>query len=205
MTSALQKIIDVYERADTTRSGKGSLTTINELTDQIPAVRPEVVQAAISCLMSLGPIAEDVNKILTEEDKGALLAGLFSVTTGLPLAMARHDVPYDIPGSLRVHLSMEYQDGWLNVHGLNRGDRVLIFDDTLASGGTLVSLINAVRYAGANVSEVRVITEKMGFGGRERVMTETGVIVRSVIGVDVEEHDVRVSHIYGAVRSGELA
>lgn len=199
----LQRLIDVYECAGTVRSGKGNLTTVNELTDQIPAIRPGTVQAAINCLMSLGPIGREgdgITKILTEEDKGALLAGLMCIQTGLPLAMARHDVPYDIPGSLRVHLSMEYQDGYLNVHGLEADDRVLIFDDTLASGGTLVSLINAVRYAGAEVAEVRVITEKIGFGGRERVMNETGVPVKSVIGIEVAENDVRVTEIYMAPR-----
>lgn len=201
--SDIQRIIDVYSAADTVRSGKGALTTVNELTDQIPAIRPETVQAAINCLMALGPVSENITKILSEEDKGALLAGLMSVHTGLPLAMARHDVPYDIPGSLRVHLSMEYQDGWLNVHGLEKNDRVLIFDDTLASGGTLISLINAVRYAGAEVAEVRVITEKLGFGGRDRVMQETGVPVLSVIGIDVEEHNVQVRTIYGDLLDGD--
>lgn len=193
--SMLQLLTEVYENADTVVSGKGKLTTVNELTDQIPAVRPEVLEAAVQALWSIGPVARKISLILSEEDKGAILAGLFATQARIPLAMARHAVPYAIPGALQVPLSMEYMDSTLSVHGIFAGAKVLIIDDTLASGGTLVSLINAVGAVGATVVDVRVVVEKLGYGGRERVYEETGVEVRSVIGIDVKPHNVRVATI----------
>lgn len=185
----LDTLTEVYEAAGAVLTGKGKYTTVNELTDQMPAVRPQVLRAAVSLLLGIGIIDRRVNKVLSEEDKGAILAGLFSVQAGLPLAMARHNVPYEIPGSTVVPLSMEYMDATLTVNGIVAGDNLLLIDDTLASGGTMVSLIEAARAAGCEVSDVRVVVEKLGYGGRER-LRDIGVGVRAAIGIEVSDEGV---------------
>lgn len=182
----LNLLTEVYESADAVRTGKGKFTTVNELTDQIPAVRPQILLAALTVLYNMRPIEASVDKVLSEEDKGAILAGLFSVKSGLPLAMARHNVPYAIPGSTVVPLSMEYMDATLTVNGLRKGDELLLIDDTLASGGTMVSLIEAARAVGCVVNDVRVVVEKLGYGGRER-LSNIGINVRAGIGIEVDE------------------
>ncbi len=185
LRNELDLISSVYERASTVKTGKGKFTTVNELTDQIPAVRPTVLLAAVRVLAMMRPIHRNITKVLSEEDKGAILAGMFSSEAGLPLAMARHNVTYEIPGALVVPLSMEYMDGQLTVNGLAEGDRLLLIDDTLASGGTMVALIEAARGAGCSVEDVRVVVEKLGYGGRER-LAEIGVDVRAGIGIAID-------------------
>lgn len=185
----LNVLTEVYERAGTVRTSKGKFTTINELTDQAPAVRPTVLTSAISVLMGMRSVSPEVNKVLSEEDKGAILAGLVSVHTFLPLAMARHDVPYDIPGALVVPLSMEYADSRLTVNGLEEGDKLMIVDDTLASGGTMLALIHAARRMGCEIVDVRVVVEKLGYGGRAR-LSNYGVEVRAGIGIEISEEGV---------------
>ncbi len=186
LENELELITTVYENADTVRTGKGKFTTVNELTDQIPAVRPTVLTAAVRLLLMSRPISREITKVLSEEDKGAILAGLVSIQTDLPLAMARHNVTYEIPGSLIVPLSMEYMDGQLTVNGLVEGDRLLLIDDTLASGGTMVALIEAARGAGCSVYDVRVVVEKLGYGGRNR-LADIGVEVRAGIGIAIND------------------
>ncbi len=182
----LNVLTEVYERAGTVRTSKGKFTTINELTDQVPAVRPTVLTSAISVLMGMHTISPEVSKVLSEEDKGAILAGLVSVHTFLPLAMARHNVPYDIPGALIVPLSMEYADATLMVNGLEKGDKLMIIDDTLASGGTMLALIRAARTLGCEIVDVRVVVEKLGYGGRARLSNQ-GIEVRAGIGIEISE------------------
>ena len=185
LPSSLELLTEVYRRAGSVMTGKGKYTTINELTDQIPAVRPIVLAAAFDALINVAPIPEAATLVLSEEDKGAILAGLFSFTIGLPLAMARHNVTYHIPGALSVPLSMEYMDGTLEIHGISAGDRVLLIDDTLASGGTIISLINAIREAGADVIDIRVIVEKIGYGGRLKVLEATDIPVHAAMGIAI--------------------
>lgn len=189
LSEELKLITEVYENASSVVTGKGKRTTVNELTDQKPAVRPQVLMAAATVLLQMRPIPPAVNKVLSEEDKGAVLAGLFSVQSYLPLAMARHNVPYEIPGSVVVPLSMEYMNATLTVNGLHPNDRLLLIDDTLASGGTMVSLIEAARSAGCIVDDVRVVVEKLGYGGRDR-LADIGINVRAGIGIAVSDEGV---------------
>ena len=177
----------VYNTAGSVLTSKGKHTTINELTDQIPAVRPEVLEAALDILLNIWPLPEEATVVLSEEDKGAILAGMFSTAASLPLAMARHNVTYRIPGAIQVPLSMEYMDGRLEIHGVKPGDNVVLIDDTLASGGTMVALINAIREAGATVCDIRVVVEKLGYGGREKVATVTDLYIHAGLGINVSE------------------
>ena len=181
-----------YEGAPALMTGR-HLTTVNEFTDQIPALRPQLLAEARDRLLALGPI-EETDKLLVEEDKGAILGGAVSLAVGLPLAVARW-YPYNLGDAnphlptraIEVPLDSEYFVGTLFVNGIDRNDRVTIVDDTISTGGTLAALISAVHKAGATVAEVRVVVEKVAGGGTERINTQFGIPVRSVMRVDVDE------------------
>jgi adenine phosphoribosyltransferase len=185
-------IIGVYEAAGVMLTGKGLYTTINELTDQSPAVRPEVLSAAVELLMNVHPVPTEATVVLSEEDKGAILAGMFAVWANLPLAMARHNYPYAIPGSIEVPLSMEYMDGTLLINGIKAGDKVVLIDDTLASGGTMVALMKAIERVGARVVDIRVVIEKLGYGGRVKVAKWTTVPIHAALGISISPEGILV-------------
>ncbi|MEV0599247.1 phosphoribosyltransferase family protein [Streptomyces sp. NPDC050315] len=175
---------EVYAGAPTVKSGR-HLTTVNEFTDQSPALRPEVLAEAAGRMLALGDF--DADKILVEEDKGAILGGALSLAAGLPLAVARW-YTYDLgERSVSVPIDSEYFQGTLYVNGIEPGDRLTIVDDTISTGGTLIALIEAVQAAGARVGEVVVAVEKPANGGRERVAERFGITVKSVIRIDVDE------------------
>jgi cysteine synthase len=178
----------IYEGAPTVRSGRYR-TTINELTDQRPALRPEALAEAVSRLVRLGTFST-ATKLLVEEDKGGILAGPVCLATGLPLAVARW-YPYDLPGEsgrppAEVEITSEYYTGHLYVNGIVPGDRVVIIDDTISTGGTLVALIEAVRRSGAEVLEALVVTEKPANGGAAAVRLRCGVEVKPVLRVAID-------------------
>lgn len=178
----------IYEGAPTVFSGKYR-TTINELTDQRPALRPEILAEAVRRVVSLGTFSA-ATKLLVEEDKGAILAGPVCLATGLPLAVARW-YPYDLPPEAGkppavVRIASEYYTGHLYLNGITPRDRVIIIDDTVSTGGTLVALIEAVRRAGAEVLEALVVTEKPANGGVAAVLARCGVEVKPVLRVTVD-------------------
>ncbi|HEY1915179.1 MAG TPA: pyridoxal-phosphate dependent enzyme [Streptosporangiaceae bacterium] len=187
---------EIYEGAPTVFSGKFR-TSVNELTDQRPALRPEVLAEAVTRLVSMGTFTT-ATKLVTEEDKGGILAGPVCLAAGLPLAVARW-YPYDLPDeggrpAAEVELTSEYFSGHLYLNGVVPGDRVVIIDDTVSTGGTLMALIEAVRQAGAEVLEVLVVTEKPANGGVAAVRERCGVPVKAVlqVGVDAASGLVRV-------------
>ena len=191
-TGRIEKMLleDVYRNADVVNSGK-ELTTVNEFADQIPALRPQVLMEVAQRSIRLMDLT--ATKIVTEEDKGAPLATAVSLLTGIPLAMARW-YPYSL-GCLNeqvVDISSEYFDGKLYLNGIGRDDRVVIVDDTLSTGGTIVSLVDAVRASGGEVVGVICAVEKVGSGGMGEVFEKTGILVKTIIKINVRAGGVEV-------------
>jgi adenine phosphoribosyltransferase len=184
---------EVYSGAPAVRTGK-YLTTVNEFTDQQPALRPCVLAEARDRLLALGRF--DTDKILVEEDKGALLASAIALATGKPLAVARwypYQLPADASGQapIKIDIDSEYFSGHLYVNGVSKGDRITIVDDTLSTGGTLDALIRAVRRVGATVEEILVAVEKVSSGGRMRIMREHHIRIESALRIDIDPATMR--------------
>jgi adenine phosphoribosyltransferase len=170
----------VYEQAGVVFSGRFE-TTVNELTDQLPALRPEIMAEAADEILRIGDF--DCDKLLVEEEKGAALGGVVALWAGLPLAMARR-YNYDIP-SVKVPLQSEYIEGHLYVNGILPGDRVAIIDDTISTGGTLIALLRAVQDIGAVIHDVVALVEKVDNHGVERVLQNTGVHVKTLLKIQI--------------------
>ena len=80
------------------------------------------------------------------------------------------------PGSCRgsgtaADYALEYGTATLELHtdSVRPGQRVLIVDDVLATGGTLGATIALVEQAGGVVTAVSVIIELAALGGRQRI------------------------------------
>jgi len=185
---SLDLLREVYESASVVKSGK-HLTTVNELCDQVPALRPNTLKAAASEAIKFGTFG--ANKILTEEDKGAPIATAVALMTDLPLCMARW-YPYNIDGQITVNIQSEYFAGSLYMNGVNRGDKILIIEDTLSTGGTMIALIEAVRKVGAEVVGAIAIIEKIANEGHDMVWIKTGIDVKTCLQINVTELGVEV-------------
>ena len=73
--------------------------------------------------------------------------------------------------SEREEYALEYGTAVLEVHkdAIDPGERVLIVDDVLATGGTAEATADLVRRAGAEVAGIAVILELEFLGGRGRL------------------------------------
>lgn len=163
---------------------------LNPLTEQVPATSPELLREAAARVLQVANLA-GVNKIVGEEDRGAILVAAVSLQANLPLALARWN-PSGVPGQIAVDFAMEYTQGTLYLNGVERGDQALIVDDLISTGGTLVALIRAVRQAGAQIREVVCVAEKIEYGGVARVQAETGLAVKTLVKISVAGDKARV-------------
>ena len=80
------------------------------------------------------------------------------------------------PGKLpckRVALKydLEYGTDSLEMHqdAITRGQRILIVDDVLATGGTMKACCDLVNHLGGEIAGVAVLIELAGLGGRSKV------------------------------------
>jgi adenine phosphoribosyltransferase len=112
----------------------------------------------------------DIDKILAMEARGFIFAA--------PLALAINAgfVPLRKPGKLPYRtvsesFELEYGTDSLEMHedAIERGERVLVLDDLLATGGTAAASIRLARNRGAEVVEAGFVIELTFLGGRKRL------------------------------------
>jgi len=94
-------------------------------------------------------------------------------------------VPVRKPGKLphltrRASYALEYGTDALEIHddAVRPGQRVLVVDDLLATGGTAAATIGMIRELGADVVCAQFLIELVGLNGRERLKNEQ---VRTVL------------------------
>ncbi len=113
---------------------------------------------------------QHVDVVVGAESRG------FIFGTALAQALSVGFVPIRKKGKLpratvRVEYELEYGTDCLEMHAdaIKPGQRVLIVDDLLATGGTLAAATELVRGRQASVVGLTVLIELLALGGRKRV------------------------------------
>lgn len=138
---------------------------------------PAAFATAIDLLV---PAAAGVDLLLAVEARGFVLAAPLALRVGVGLALVRK--PGKLPGPTReVAYDLEYGNATLQVHrdAIQPGQRVLIVDDVLATGGTAAAAVQLAREAGAEVAGVAVLLELAFLRGRAKL---AGVPVTALLG-----------------------
>jgi adenine phosphoribosyltransferase len=135
--------------------------------DIAPVLADAAALAALTAELVEVCRGEPVDMVVAVEARGFIL--------GAPVALALGAgfVPVRKPGKLphltrSVAYALEYGEAVLHMHldALAPGDRVLIVDDVLATGGTLFAAAQLVREAGATPVAAAVLLEIGALGGR---------------------------------------
>ncbi len=111
-------------------------------------------------------------KVLTAEISGIAPALTTALHLGLPVVYARKNKPITMPDQVYLTLAPSHTKGRMveliiSPEYLAHGERVLIIDDFLASGATILGLARLAKAAGAEVVGIGALIEKVFEGGRE--------------------------------------
>jgi adenine/guanine phosphoribosyltransferase-like PRPP-binding protein len=189
---AIQWIMDDFHgRRTSTVTGSGGRSFEffpTAITDNIPPLHPDLSRAV--CLLSRYHLQQVDQATLGvgEEDRGAMIISDILLYHNLPRTLARW-TPTGAPGEIRVPLANEYiQEGSVSIYlnGVRPTDRIILIDDLISTGGTLVSLVKAIRRAGAEILEILTIGEKTENKGRARLLEETGLSVKTMLATTLE-------------------
>jgi xanthine phosphoribosyltransferase len=124
------------------------------------------------------------HKILTAEISGIAPALTTAFHLGLPVVYARKTKPVTMPDQVFLTLAPSHTKGRmveliLSPEFLGHGEKVLIIDDFLASGATILGLARLAETAGARIVGVGTLIEKSFEGGRA-ALDPLGVPVESL-------------------------
>jgi adenine phosphoribosyltransferase len=111
--------------------------------------------------------AADVDKVAGIEARGFILAAPVALALGVGFVPIRK--AGKLPGpTLRQAYALEYGEATLEIErdAFAPGDRVLVIDDVLATGGTLEAAAELIARSGAGLSMIAVLIELGFLGGR---------------------------------------
>ena len=95
-------------------------------------------------------------------------------------------VPNQLATQVSEIFSCEYvKEGTLYLSGIEKNDRVIIIDDIISTGGTMIGIIKTLKKIGAEIIDVLVLAEKIEYSGIKKVKNETDIDVRSLIKISV--------------------
>ncbi len=124
-------------------------------------------------------------KVLTAEISGIAPAVLTALNLKLPVVYARKQKPITMPDQVFLTLSPSHTKGRLieliiSPEYLGEGERVLIVDDFLATGATILGLVRLAQTAGSEIVGIGALIEKTFEGGR-KALSSLGVPIESLV------------------------
>lgn len=132
-------------------------------------------------------------KVLTAEISGIAPAIATALHLVLPVVYARKHKPITMPDQVFLTLAPSHTKGNMaelivSPEYLRSGERVLIIDDFLASGSTIMGLVRLAQTAGSSLVGIGALVEKSFEGGRE-LLNPLGVPIESLACIASMEGD----------------
>ena len=153
---------------------------VNPISDGVPAMDPLLLRELALAVHKYADL--NIDKIVAVEAMGIHLATALSLATDIPFVVIRKR-QYGLPGETEVYQKTGYGSSNLYVNDLHEGEKILLIDDVVSTGGTLVALIKTLEDMGLDLKSVVAIIDKGD--GKKIVKKETGVDVLSIVKLDV--------------------
>jgi adenine phosphoribosyltransferase len=131
---------------------------IHPITDGVPIVDPALLRDVSSAMVKMLDL-NNVDTIVVVEAMGIPIGSVLSTMTDIPMTIMRKR-EYKLPGEIAVHQATGYSKGELYLNGIRKGDRVVIIDDVISTGGTMRALLQALEIAGADVADVCIAIQR---------------------------------------------
>ena len=179
MRDMLEEVIKSLEASPIVKKGDYNYF-VNPISDGVPAMDPKMLRELSLAVHKHADL--DVDKIVAVEAMGIHLATALSLATDIPFVVIRKR-QYGLEGEQEVYQKTGYGSSNLYINDLHAGEKILLIDDVVSTGGTLIALIETLKDLGLEIKSTVAVIEKGT--GKEFVEKETGMEVLSIIKLDV--------------------
>ena len=141
---------------------------IHPISDGIPRMEAKVLRATRDLIVSI----VDWNKIdliVSVEAMGLPLLAAVGDATGKPTVVIRKR-SYGMEGEVSVNVSTGYSESTVYINDIKKGERILIVDDVISTGGTLEPILETLQNMGIILQDIIIAIEKGN--GLERLKNE---------------------------------
>lgn len=145
---------------------------------------PEGLKKSADLLFEMAK-GRGITKVAAVESRGFIMGALLAYRLGCGFVPIRK--PGKLPSrTIKEFYSLEYGEDSVEIHqdSIVNGDKVLLHDDLLATGGTMEAAVKLVERLGGEVSQISFLIELDFLSGRERLSRYD---VRSLIHFSAEQ------------------
>lgn len=165
----LHRVKKIFLNMPVIKGNNGYPYVLFSLTDFVPPMDPNLVEDMADLIINSGNF-ENVDIIISEADRGGgPLAHAIARKVKLPYVLANW-YSNGLKGQIKVKTKIGFSgDGYIYINGLTKGQRAVIVDDLLSTGGTSDAIIKALKQKGIKVVGALFVGEKIGVGGRQLI------------------------------------
>ena len=141
---------------------------IHPISDGIPRMDADVLRATRDLIVEMVDWSK-VDLVVSVEAMGLPLLAAVGDATGKPTVVIRKR-QYGMEGEVRVDVATGYSKSATYINDINPGERILIVDDVISTGGTLEPILATLEEMGVILQDIVIAIEKGE--GRERLAKE---------------------------------
>jgi len=163
---------------------------VHPISDGVPMLEPGLLREVVIGVIRKADL-EEVDKIVTPAAMGIHISTAVSLMTDIPLVVIRKR-KYGLEGEVSLSQVTGYSESEMYMNDVYPGDRVLVLDDVLSTGGTLRAIVDALEEVGADIADVVAVIKKVG-----QVNELADQDVKTLINVDVVDGEVVITDEHG--------
>ena len=162
---------------------------IHPISDGIPRMDADVLRATRDLIVEMVDWSK-IDLIVSVEAMGLPLLAAVGDATGKPTVVIRKR-EYGMEGEVRVDVSTGYSQSTTFINDISAGERILIVDDVISTGGTLEPILATLEEMGVILQDIVIAIEKGE--GRERLAKERpGWPIRTLARIDIIDGRVEI-------------
>jgi len=166
---------------------------VHPISDGVPMLRPELLREIVIRIIRKADIS-NVDKIVAPEAMGIHISTAVSLMTDIPLVVVRKR-SYGLDGEVSLSKSTGYSEGEMYINDVSAGDRVLLLDDLISTGGTMRAIVDALDGIGADIVDIVIAIRKVS---GENALADIDHHVQTLIDIEVGENSVRIVNENGS-------
>ena len=162
---------------------------IHPISDGIPRMDADVLRATRDLIVEMVDWSK-IDLVVSVEAMGLPLLAAVGEATGKPTVVIRKR-EYGMEGEVRVNVSTGYSQSTTYINDISQGERILIVDDVISTGGTLEPILATLEEMGVILQDIVIAIEKGE--GRERLAKERpGWPIRTLARIDIIDGKVEI-------------
>ena len=162
---------------------------IHPISDGIPRMDADVLRATRDLIVEMVDWS-NIDLIVSVEAMGLPLLAAVGDATGKPTVVIRKR-QYGMDGEVRVDVSTGYSQSTTYINDIKQGERILIVDDVISTGGTLEPILATLEEMGVILQDIVIAIEKGD--GRERLAKERpSWPIKTLAGIDIIDGRVEI-------------